>query len=76
MIKSKVVEKDKLEFPKLMVTKVEGTIVLMFSEHAGTVVGNTGVCQSEIGYYSGCWIKDELIDFEGTVELSNEKQNL
>jgi hypothetical protein len=73
MIKSKVVEKDKLEFPKLMVTKVEGTIVLMFSEHAGTVVGNTGDCQSEIGFYSGCWNSKGLDDFDGTIELSNEK---
>nr|QMP83134.1 MAG: hypothetical protein [Caudoviricetes sp.] len=56
-----------------MISKAEGTIVLMYSETAGTVVGNAGVCQSEIGFYSGCWIKDELIDFEGTVELSNEK---
>lgn len=73
MIKSRVIEKDKLKFPKLMISKAEGTIVLMYSGTAGTVVGNAGVCQSEIGYYSGCWIKDELIDFEGTVELSNEK---
>ena len=73
MIKSRVTEKDKLKFPKLMISKAEGTIVLMYSETAGTVIGNTGQCESEIGYYSGCWVKHELIDFEGTVELSNEK---
>lgn len=73
MIKSRVIEKDKLKFPKLMIGKAEGTIVLMYSGTAGTVVGNTGVCQSEIGFYSGCWTKDDFIDFEGTVELSNEK---
>ena len=73
MIKSKVVEKDKLKYPKLMVSKLEGTVVLMYSKTSGIVVGNTGDCQSEIGYYSEFWDTNCFEDFDGTVELSNEK---
>lgn len=73
MVKSKLIENDTLDFPKLMINRHEGVIVLMYSETAGTVVGNNGHCRSEIGFYSGSWISDHLNDYNGIVELSNEK---
>lgn len=73
MIKSILIENNTLDFPKLMIHKHEGTIVLMYSKTAGTVVGNRGDCFSEIGFYSGSWIPHNFDDYNGTVELSNEK---
>lgn len=74
MVKSKLIKNNNLDFPKLMIDD-EGTVVLMISKTAGTVVGNRGEYHSEIGFYSGLWSEDYMEDYYGTIELSNEVSN-
>jgi len=64
-------EPKELPYPKLMVSKVSGTVVLFTKLGSGTIV-----CEGYNAYWtngmgSSGFRMDNFQDFEGTVELSN-----
>jgi hypothetical protein len=71
-MKSKITKKETKNrpFPKLM-TASSGVIVLMVNGNGdGTVVSST--LGHTLGDSSGGWDMEQFVDFEGTVELSND----
>jgi hypothetical protein len=73
-MKSKIVAKNKSEFPCLKKSKGGGYVVLFTSKNAGTVVADPNQ-QKELGQCSHSWVDSDSNgtweDFDGTVELSN-----
>ncbi len=68
-------------FPKLMICIHTGVIVLMTDECSGTFVGNQNKIYpfkhysdtwNPFGHYSDTWNINHLIDYIGTVTLSND----
>lgn len=70
MIKVEVNESGKpaVDYPKLMIAKVDGEIVLFESKDNGTVVN---AARNRAGYRSDDWDMDYFTDYDGTVTLSN-----
>ncbi len=68
-VEVKELEQKSLSYPKLMVHKSYGYIVLFNADHHGTLIS----CEfeSEIGTYSGPFDMDNFNDFHGEVTLSN-----
>ena len=76
--------KKKASYPKLMISKDTGVIVLVTSERenkgTGTIVrpailygGNTTVLAA--GYYSDKWAMEWFSDYTGSVTLTNTKES-
>ncbi len=59
-----------LPYPKLM-TDGRGLIVLMSEHECGTVVAANEY--HEVGYYTASWAISCFHDFDGTIELQNER---
>jgi hypothetical protein len=65
---SEEVSKDE-SFPKLMIAKLGGTVVLFNSHCEGTVV--SGKEYESIGHYSIRWNIESFKDYDGDVTLKN-----
>jgi hypothetical protein len=60
------------EFPKIMINKISGTIVLFETEERGvTLYGDP--CSECLGDYSNRWNMEHFIDYHGTITLKNLK---
>jgi len=70
-MKSIVKETEKSEYPKLMISKTNGQIVLFEEREKGTVV-YAGTSNNDLGWTSDVWIMDCFEDFYGEVTLSND----
>jgi hypothetical protein len=64
-------EKTQTGYPKLMIGKDSGLIVLAKKAKGGCIHG-TSLDQDSCGYYSETWIKDEFEDFDGEITLTND----
>lgn len=71
MIEAKVVREEAPEYPKLMVGKSSGTIVLLSEHSAGTVV-HPGAGAFAVGYHFTHFDMGRLEPFTGTVTLRNK----
>jgi hypothetical protein len=61
-------KRQELDFPKLMISKTSGDIVLFSEEGIGTVIkGDAGV----IGDYCSSWTFINFEDYTGTITLEN-----
>ena len=59
-----------VDYPKLMVMKEEGYLILMTGEYTGTAL--KAPKPDLVGEFSDCWDKDELEDYKGEITLSSE----
>lgn len=74
-MKIEVIDKNEKPFPKLMVYSCKrGKTIVLVHAHEGTEFHGTCVytthSENKVGEVSECW--DELIDFEGSITLSND----
>ena len=60
--------RKELDFPKLMISKTSGDIVLFTGEGVGTVVNE---CAGAIGAYSATWNFSNFEDYTGKITLEN-----
>ena len=72
MIYSKITgsEEGVVDYPKLMVMKEGGYLILMTGEDTGTALRATN--PGLVGEFSDCWDADRLEDYKGEITLSNE----
>ena len=63
-------------FPKLMISSLNGGIVLMTSRNGDNGTGTMVVSKGEypIGDYDTIWDMSVFSDFEGSVTLENDKE--
>lgn len=59
-----------VEFPKLMQSTINGSIVLFQRPRVGMLVSGSNDFEY-VGYFCESWYMDRFIDFEGSVTLSN-----
>ena len=75
-------EKKELKFPTLMISSIDGTIILATSAQAGTVIkrgmiqGTNTPSYLDIGYYSRTWLRENFSLYTGKVVLKNEPEKL
>ncbi len=72
-IQIKQVNKSKLKYPKIIYYKNNNAHILMTNETTGTVLNESNVSFYKPGYYSTSWDKENQIDFDGEITLSNEQ---
>lgn len=70
-MKSTIKDSSKSEYPKLMKSRHNNTVVFFTSESKGFVV-NTQVNEEELGYFSNAWSMREFERFDKPIELSND----
>lgn len=63
-------EKKELPFPKLMISKDSGTVVLFSEDGIGTQLNR--VDYAFIGTHSRSWAMKLFTDFTGSITLSND----
>ncbi len=61
---------DEKPFPKLMISRLDGIIVLMEKDYTGMVVGNPNSIHP-LGHFDE-WSDTGFTDYTGTVKLSND----
>lgn len=59
----------KIGFPKLMISRNEGMIVLFSSEKQGVALDVGGSTYYKKGHFASDWIIDSFEDFHGTITL-------
>ena len=61
-------EKRELDYPKLMISKTSGDIVLFTEKLKGTVVKGG---QSSLGNHCNNWFEENFEDYTGKITLEN-----
>jgi hypothetical protein len=74
MIEVKIKSKQQIKeflYPKLMISTLDQTIVLMEKPSEGVIIKN-GCKTNKLGHYSTNWDMYNFIDFKGSITLQNK----
>ena len=72
-VKNKKVEQAEKPFPKLMISEILTTTIVLFSKQGlGVVVNQSPSTSIKLGDFSEVWSMDAFKDFDGKVTLSND----